>query len=211
MPLIEVALPSVGAPPADVEAFLAAAATVHDTWFAGAEAASVPSFVASDGHAVWRALAAIAEGHLACGPVFCEWGSGLGVATALASRAGFEAYGIEVESRLVRAARRLAAGFAPDAVFARGSFLPEGTEVDENLGQEMAWLDTSVGPAYEDLDLDVDEIDLVFAYPWPGEEHAVTSCFEDHAAQGALLLTWHGVEGMRLVRKAAARRARRRR
>jgi hypothetical protein len=208
--LVEVALPAAGRPSPAVDAFLGRAHEAHEAWFEATRDDVVPAFVASDGAAVWRALSAIATARLAPGPVFCEWGSGLGVATALAAHEGFEAYGIEVVPALVLAARRLAQDFAPQAVYARGSFLPAGTEVDEDLGQEMAWLDTGAAPAYEELGLDVDEIDLVFAYPWPGEEHAVTDCFDQHAGTGALLLTWHGVEGMRLVRKAPRARRRRR-
>lgn len=208
MSSVEVALPAGRPLPRKVERFLDRAEEVRSAWFESTSSVHRPGFVASDPVAVWMALSAIADAHLAPGPVFCEWGSGLGVATALASYLGFDAYGIEVDPELVEAAEDLCADFAPEARFEVGSFLPEDTEIDGLLGEELDWLDTSAAPAYEDMGLDVDEIDLVYAYPWPGEEFAVYECFEQHAANGALLLTWHGLEGMKLRRKASERRRR---
>src|SRR5579859_6520889 len=53
-------------------------------------------------------LATRADG---AGTLFCEWGSGFGVVACLAAFLEFDAYGIEVDSTLVRASRRLAADF----------------------------------------------------------------------------------------------------
>ena len=39
------------------------------------------------------------------------------------------------------------------------------------------------------------------AYPWPGEEQVIFDLFTDYAAVGALLLTYHGQDGVRLARK----------
>ena len=44
-------------------------------------------------------------------------------------------------------------------------------------------------------------MDVVFSYPWPGEEQVIFDVFEASAAVGALLLTYHGQEGMKLQRK----------
>jgi hypothetical protein len=41
----------------------------------------------------------------------------------------------------------------------------------------------------------------VFAYPWPGEEQVIFDLFADTASVGALLLTYHGIDGVRLQRK----------
>ena len=49
--------------------------------------------------------------------------------------------------------------------------------------------------------LEVTELDVVFAYPWPGEEEAVVDLFEAFAADGTLLVTYHGLEDLRLQRK----------
>jgi hypothetical protein len=60
----------------------------------------------------------------AAGTLFCEWGSGFGVVTCLAALLEFGAYGIEVDSTLVRASRRSAAEFGLPFEFAQGSFIP---------------------------------------------------------------------------------------
>src|SRR5687767_11949845 len=62
--------------------------------------ASIPAFVPSDFEVVYRALVAIQSGHLATGRRLIEWGSGLGVVTCMATWVGFDAVGIEIESKL---------------------------------------------------------------------------------------------------------------
>ena len=54
---------------------------------------------------------------------------------------------------------------------------------------------------HEELDLEPDDFDVVFAYPWPGEEQVIFDLFADTAAVGSLLLTYHGMDGVRLQRK----------
>ena len=56
---------------------------------------------------------------------FLEWGSGLGVVTIMASRMGFDASGIEAESKLVDYSTDLADAFSSTAQFAHGSFIPD--------------------------------------------------------------------------------------
>src|SRR4051812_3621329 len=74
-------------------------------------------------YGILQHLAAQAE---TAGTLFCEWGSGFGVVTCLAALLEFDAYGIEADSNLVRASRRLAADFELPVVFAKGSFIPAG-------------------------------------------------------------------------------------
>ena len=40
---------------------------------------------------------------------------------------------------------------------------------------EYSWLITDADDGYEELELDPNDFDVVFAYPWPGEEYLVTS------------------------------------
>ena len=54
-----------------------------------------------------------------------EWGAGLGVVTIMASRMGFDAYGIETEPQLLMHAEQLARQYGPDAESAQGSFVPD--------------------------------------------------------------------------------------
>ena len=56
-------------------------------------------------------------------------------------------------------------------------------------------------PAYDELGMDLSDMDLVFAYPWPGEEGLIEALFDAFAAEGALLLTYHGMNEMKLQRK----------
>ena len=163
---------------------------------------AVVAFVQSDLHTVHRALAWIQRSALLTGSSMLEWGSGVGAVALLGARMGFDASGIEVEPSLVDDALELAEIHGIDATFVCGSFLPEDAGFDpQDLG-EFAWLDTSTASAYDELELEIDDFDLVFAYPWPGEEEVVATLFDLYAARGACLLTNHGLEGLRLHRKA---------
>ena len=42
---------------------------------------------------------------------------------------------------------------------------------------------------------------MIFAYPWPDEEQLIEALLERHAGEGALLLTNHGGQDLRLRRK----------
>ena len=166
------------------------------------------NFVSSDSVTVYQSLRAIAAAQLAPGNVFCEWGSGFGVATSLAAMLEFSAYGIEVERSLVDAAQALADDFGLGAEFVHGSFIPPGAEalVDEayvECSPDSFRLVTESDRAYHDLGLDSYDFDLVFTYPWPGEESVVQRLFERCAAEGALLLTYGQRLSMRLQRKTA--------
>ena len=160
------------------------------------------AFVPSDFRATYRALAWLHAERLAPGRSFCEWGSGFGGVAMLAALVGFHCSGIEVEPTLVEESIALAADFDVPVEFVCGSFVPEGSEDGDEALQEFAWLDFSAAPAYEELGYDADDFDVIFAYPWPGEQQVVFDLFDEHAANGALLLTYHGTEGLRLHRRS---------
>jgi hypothetical protein len=166
-----------------------------------ASQAAIPAFVPSDFEIVYKALAAIQSSQLAAGRRFVEWGSGVGVVTCLAALAGFDAVGIEIEAALVNMAEELAAKHRISTQFASGSFVPEGAEPSIDLAGDVNWLSTEGADGYAELELEPDDFDVVFAYPWPGEEQVIFDLFADAAAVGALLLTYHGLEGVRLQRK----------
>jgi hypothetical protein len=163
--------------------------------------ASIPAFVPSDFELVYRALVAIKSANLATGRRVLEWGSGLGIVTCLAVWVGFDAVGIEIEPRLVSIAEELAEKHGVATQFACGSFVPQGAELRSDYSGDALWLSTDGPDGYEELELDPDDFDVVFAYPWPGEEQVIFDLFNDCAAVGALLLTYHGQEGLRLKRK----------
>jgi hypothetical protein len=161
----------------------------------------VPGFIPSDFRYVYRALRAVTAADLVPGDRFCEWGSGLGVVTCLAAMMGFDACGIEIEAELVDAARELADDFGLSAEFVHGSFIPGGRRADAVCARSFAWLETGKTGAYRELGSDPDEFELIFAYPWPDEEGPTGDLFEHYAADGAVLLTFHGGDKLRFRRK----------
>ena len=200
MPLRNVPRPGpVGPIPTDIRAFLRQAARrirrYHRRY---RNSACVPCNF--DGaYGILQHLAAQAA---AAGTLFCEWGSGFGVVTCLAALLEFDAYGIEVDSTLVRASRRLAADFGLPVEFAQGSFIPAGDKILMRAAGSFAWLTTTEAPAHEELGVATEDFGIIFAYPWPDEERALAQLFERHAGAGALLVTHHGGEDFRLRRKS---------
>lgn len=168
--------------------------------------ARVPAFVPCDFEGTFRLLRALSESLLLRGNRFCEWGSGFGVATGLASLVGFDACGIEIDGELVSHAQKLADDFELEVEFIRGSFIPRGGEQRVHDAGNYAWFTTDADSAYEELDLDADDMDLVFAYSWPDEELVVGELFDRYAGAGAVLMSYHGGDEFRLRRKAAKRK-----
>ncbi|MFP6692023.1 MAG: hypothetical protein VB875_03320 [Pirellulales bacterium] len=191
--------------PADVASFLREADS-RVSRFVQDHPARVAGFVPSDFATVYRGLRAITDANLACGSSLCEWGSGLGVVSSLAAMLQFDVCGIEIDEGLVAASRTLADDFALPVEFVHGSFIPSGGEADaeeayaENDGK-FFWIVTDSDDAYGELGLDPDDFDVVFAYPWPGEENLITTLFEKYAAEEALLLLYGELDSLRLVRK----------
>lgn len=169
----------------------------------------VPAFVPCDYEAAFSVLRTLSEGSHARGYRFCEWGSGFGVVVGLAALVDFDACGIEIEESLVTEARKLADDFDLPVEFAHGSFVPRGAEDRVHAGGTYSWLTTEGDYAYDDLDLDVGDIDVVFAYPWPDEEWVVGDLFDRYAGTGAILATYHGSGEFRLKRKVAGKKRRR--
>ena len=198
MPLLDLPLASTTArPPADVRRFLREASRRARR---AQRAERVPAFAVSDFAAVYGALCEVEGAGGLPGRWFCEWGSGLGVVSCLAATLGLDAWGIEAEPVLVRAARRLAADFGLPVEFVRGSYIPAGAEAGLTRGHDFAWLSRGRPPAYEAMGLGPEEFDLVFAYPWPDEEALIEGLFEGHARAGAMLLTYHADGALRLRR-----------
>ena len=98
-------------------------------------------------------------------------------------------------------AESLAADHDIDVEFACGSYVPSGAEPFVDTAGEVTWLRTDRPDSYADLDLEPEDFDLIYAYPWPGEEQVIFDLFDDSAAVGSLLLTYHSQDGLRLQRK----------
>ena len=213
MPLVDIDISINGSVlPDDVVAFLREA-DLRVSQFVRNSPIRVTGFVPSDFVTVYHALRAITEANLAPGTSFCEWGSGFGVVASLAAMLGFKVCGIEIERDLVDASRRLADEFGLPVEFVHGSFVPSGAEAyaeeasaDNNA--ESFWLVTEADDAYDELGLDPDDFDVVFAYPWPGEECLIASLFEKYAAEEALLLIYDKFNCVRLRRKVGKRSGR---
>jgi hypothetical protein len=205
MPLLDLCLPvAADALPHDVRTFLQEADRRIERF---QRDHVLPAFVPSDFTRTYDALRTLAAQDLASGNLFCEWGSGFGVVACLASMLDFDACGIEIEGELVDEARQLAADFDLPVEFVCGSFIPPGGSgcLDNEGG--FAWLTAEADGAHEEMGYDPDDFDVIFAYPWPDEEHAVVTLFERYAGPRTLLLTYHADNEMRLRHKAPFCRA----
>jgi len=150
----------------------------------------IPGFEASNFHAAAGLLQAIQEQRLAPGLRFCEWGSGFGVVTCLAAMAGFDAWGIETEAKLVGSSRQLALDYDLDVIFQQGSYKPDLT-----FGSDLELPTESAESGRFPFDCDV-----VYIYPWPAEKAIVTQRFEQMAQPGALLVSYQGGGRFRIQR-----------
>jgi predicted O-methyltransferase YrrM len=173
-----------------------------DQFIARRNAAGWVGFVPSDFVMVDACLEWIAGSRAASGAMFCEWGSGFGVVTMLAALRDFNACGIEVDAELVDEARRLADDFGIAAEFAHGSMIPDGQHrLLKHLDDSFSHVETDSPSGYDELGLGPDDFDLIFTFPWPGEEQFAERLFDRCAADGALLLSYHGINDLRLQRR----------
>jgi hypothetical protein len=122
---------------------------------------------------------------------FLEWGSATGVITIIADLLGFDACGIELDPQLVEIARELAGRYQSGARFAAGSFLPAGYEFRTRDGDARQG-SIGKGPSgYLELRRPLEDFDLVFGYPWSGEEPLMRDLMRRYGGEGARLLI-HG-------------------
>lgn len=192
--------------PPRVATFLASARVRIDRWFARPEHQSGTGFVPSDYEQVWHALTALLRQQPDARRLL-DWGSGFGVVPGLGALLGLDANGIEIDGELVAHARELLAGQQVHATIAQGSFVPDAF-VDARFDDLETRTVLGQSDAYAELGRDLDEFDLVFAYPWPTEEDLYCEIFRRCADYGAVLLTWSLQEGARAYRKVARSRGR---
>jgi hypothetical protein len=149
-------------------------------------------FVAADYDCVRAAL----QSFYAPGRRFLEWGSATGVITIVADLMGFDACGIELDASLVQVARDLAARTGSGARFAVGSFIPMGWEWRPS-GTDGRMGTIGHGPSgYLELGRPMSDFDIVYAFPWSGEEPMMLDLFHFHGHEDARLLLHtcdHGV------------------
>lgn len=161
----------------------------------------IENFVPCDFHLMDQALTWIEQNHLLTGNRFCELGSGFGVAALLASLHGMESVGIEIESALVEQSSNLADSLGLPTKFYCGSFVPRDISGILELARDVEHVETHEGEVYDEIGLALDDFDLFFAFPWPGEQDFFEAVFQAGAASNSLLLTYRGRNDMHLLRK----------
>ena len=165
-----------------------------------------PRYVASEPAQVYAALRHVRDEGLALGERFIEWGSGFGVATSLAAQLGFQATGIELEDGLVEIAKSLAEKHQISAEFIATTYIPEGYISYDHVGGSDIVPDDSFGhqaesPRYDGMDIGLDEIDVFFVYPWPGEQEMMLKLFQSVASEDDILIAYYGDKEICIYRK----------
>ena len=190
--------------PAAAAAWIAAAEQRYTEYQASGLHRRFPRYVPSEPAQVYAALKHVSDRGLPLGDCFVEWGSGFGVATGLAALLGYQATGIEIAAQLIGEARTLAARQPIDAEFIHCSYVPEGLVEYETLGTtdlEFDSLGRDTSPSYPGMDLPINEVDLFFAYPWPGEQSMLLKLFDLLAGDGAIFVAYFGDREVNLYRK----------
>jgi hypothetical protein len=153
-------------------------------------------FVAADYEVVRAALLPLR----APGRRFLEWGSASGIITIMADLMGFDACGIELDASLVATARALATRHGSRARFAAGSFLPAGYGWRSPDGDTRTGT-LGEGPSgYLRLGRALADFDVVFGYPWDGEESVMQDVMQRYGRRDALLLLHDTNDGVRVYR-----------
>ncbi len=154
------------------------------------------SFIAADYDVVLQALLPLRGLPLR----FLEWGSATGIITIMADLLGFEAYGMELDRELVDTARGLAGKYDSAARFAVGSYLPAGYRWRPGTGDGG---DDTIGTGvsgYTELQHPLEHFDLVFAFPWSGEEPMMHDIMRRYGGRDARLLLHSVTEGVQVYR-----------
>jgi hypothetical protein len=147
-------------------------------------------FVPADYDRVLQALLPLR----APGVRFLEWGSGSGVITIMADLLGFDAYGIELDAGLVETARELARKHGSNARFAAGSFLPSGYRYRPRHGDGRLGTIGDGVSGYRELGVPLDDFDIVYGYPWGGEEPMMLDLMRAYGGRDARLMMLGGNE-----------------
>jgi SAM-dependent methyltransferase len=167
--------------------------SADDLWEEKQQLLSFASYASADYTEVYQALKKLRGS----AGTFLELGSGLGVVTIMASQLGFDAYGIEAEDELVDYSREFAEQYAENAKFATGSFIPDEFEWGPEKGESVRTF-VDVPDAYDQFDLELEDFDLIYAYPWPTEHSLYDNVLSQFARPGASFLTYDAREGIGL-------------
>ena len=166
--------------------------TADDLWEKMQNDPDFESYASADYAAVYHCL----ESLVGTATTFVEFGSGLGIVTLMADYLGFEAHGIEAKESLVDFANQYAQGMGANAVFAAGSFIPDDFEWDPSAGDESERTFVDLPDAYQALDKELSDFDLIYAYPWPTEHILYDRIVDSFARPGAIYVNYDAQEGM---------------
>jgi len=153
-------------------------------------------YVSADYEAVYKSLVKYRDRRL----MFLEWGAGLGVATIMADKMGFDAFGIEIEQTLVDHACAMAERFESRARFACCSFIPDNYEESARDGEEFQRTVCDAASGYDELGFELQDFNIIYAYPWPEEHLVFRSIVRRCGAPQALLICFDAREGIRTTR-----------
>ncbi|WP_420127912.1 hypothetical protein [Longimicrobium sp.] len=131
---------------------------------------------------------------------FLEWGSAMGVIAIMADLLGFEAYGIELDPQLVEMARGLAERYGSNARFVAGSFVPSGYRWKSRTGDDRIGTIGYGQSGYPELRHPLEDFDIVYAYPWSGEEPMMLDLMRSYGASDARMVLHGGPQGARVYR-----------
>ena len=148
-------------------------------------------FVAADYDAVLAALMPLRKP----GQRFLEWGSAAGIITIMADLLGFDACGIELDPTLADVGRELAERFGSHARFATGSFIPMGWKWEGSDGDGRHGTIGGGPSGYLDLRRSLDEFDVVYGFPWMGEEQMLLDLMNSHGRRDAHLVLHTAQDG----------------
>jgi len=142
---------------------------------------SIAQFEPADGLICWNLLNSVRQQYFKGNtPVFCEWGSGLGLVTLLAAMLGMTATGIEVEDELVDLSREFSLQHGIPASFIHTSMYPKDNPQPR---------------------INYKEVELFFAYPWPDQISQMLNLFEEVAVAGSIFLCYHGGRNFKAFRR----------
>lgn len=152
-------------------------------------------------HADWAAIVAPLRRLKPLAGTFLECGSGLGVITILADLLGYDAYGIELDPWLYAQGCELARTHGSAATLAAGSFVPEAArdDLEHDSGEFLTVREGE--PAYAELGMDLRDFDVVYAFPWPGEEQRFLDLVRRHGRKDTFLVLYGAADGYQIFQR----------
>jgi hypothetical protein len=192
--------PSTAQHPPAVTAFLSDAGARIDAFFDRWKRATSLGFFPSDYESVYAVLKSLRESYPEATRL-CEWGSGFGVIAGLGAILGYQACGIEIDGRCVSASRSLLKDHGLNAEILEGTFIPEQFAELEAMSTDGTGTVLSGAGTIDEVDVEIEDFDLIFAFPWPDEVEMFHDLFARYAAVGAILVTYSALDGIHVQRK----------